>query len=98
MHKNPHQNAGNGIKATLFFKIFLGSMPPDPPEVLAPSARVGQIRVRPPPQISKPVRLCIHIAVSFAKGVNYLTMHAICNCLQQLVRTELVCILTFVKD
>ena len=31
MHKNPHQNAGNGIKETLFFKIFLGSMAPDPP-------------------------------------------------------------------
>ena len=31
MHKNPHQNAGNGIKETLFFKIFLGSMPPEPP-------------------------------------------------------------------
>ena len=31
MHKNPHQNAGNGIKKTLFFKIFLGSIPPDPP-------------------------------------------------------------------
>ena len=49
MHKNPHQNAGNGIKETLFFKIFLRSMAPDPLEVLAPSARVGQIRVRPPP-------------------------------------------------
>ena len=31
MHKNPHPNAGNGIKETLYFKIFLGSMPPDPP-------------------------------------------------------------------
>ena len=31
MHKNPHQNAGNSIKDTLFFKIFLGSMAPDPP-------------------------------------------------------------------
>ena len=31
MHKKPHQNAGNGIKETLFFKIFLGSMPPNPP-------------------------------------------------------------------
>ena len=56
MHKNPYQNAGNGIKKTLFFKIFLGSMLPDPLEVLAPSARVGQIRVR-PPKIFKPVRL-----------------------------------------
>ena len=49
MHKNPHQNAGNGINETLFFKIFLGSMPPDPLEVLAPKARVGQIRIRPSP-------------------------------------------------
>ena len=57
MHKNPHQNAGNGIKETQFFKIFLGSMLPDPLEVLAPSARVGQIHVF-PPKISKPVRLC----------------------------------------
>ena len=31
MHKNPHQNAGNVIKETLFFKTFLGSMPLDPP-------------------------------------------------------------------
>ena len=31
MHKNPHQNAGNGIKETLFFKIFLGTMPPAAP-------------------------------------------------------------------
>ena len=59
MHKSLPQNAGNGIKETLFFKISQGSMPPDPLEVLAPLARVGQIRVRPPPQkkISKPVRL-----------------------------------------
>ena len=33
MHKNPHQNAGNGIKETLFFKIFLGTMPPAPPKI-----------------------------------------------------------------
>ena len=60
MHKNPHQNAGNGIKETLFFKIFLGSMARTPLEVLAPSARVGQIRVR-PPKISKPVRLWVYL-------------------------------------
>ena len=29
MHKNPHQNAGNGIKEIQLFKIFLRSMPPD---------------------------------------------------------------------
>ena len=57
MHKNPHQNAGNGIKETLFFKIFLEKMPRTPLEVLAPSVQVGQIRVC-PPKISKPVRLC----------------------------------------
>ena len=49
MHKNPHQNAGNGIKETLFFKIFPGSMPPDPPR--------GSNSYPPPTQISKPVRL-----------------------------------------
>ena len=52
MHKNPHQNAGNGIKETLFFKIFLENMPRTPLEVLAPSARVGQIRVYPPKFLS----------------------------------------------
>ena len=31
MHKNPHQNAGNGIKETLLFKISPGSMAPNPP-------------------------------------------------------------------
>ena len=54
MHKNPYQNAGNGIKETLCFKIFLGSIPPDPLEFLAPSARVGQIRFRPPPKFLSP--------------------------------------------
>ena len=60
--KNPHQNAGNGIKDTLSFKIFLRSMPPDPLEVLAPSAQVGQIRVRPPPlKISRtPMDPCVY--------------------------------------
>ena len=56
MHKNAHQNAANGIKETLFFKIFLEGMLPASLEVLAPWARVGQIRVR-PPKIFKPVRL-----------------------------------------
>ena len=62
MHKNPHQNAGNGVKETLFFKIFLEKMPRTPLEVLAPSVRVGQIRVC-PPKISKPVRPCIYLIV-----------------------------------
>ena len=47
--KNPHQNAGNGIIDTLFFKISLGSVPPDPPRGSLAFARDGQIRVRPPP-------------------------------------------------
>ena len=34
---------------TLFFKIFLGSMPPDPPKGSHAFGTVGQIRVRPPP-------------------------------------------------
>ena len=50
MHKNAHQNAGNGIKETLFFKMFMGNMPPDPLEALTPTAQVGQICVPPPPQ------------------------------------------------
>ena len=54
MHKNPHQNAGNGIKETLFFKIFLGTYPQIPLEVLAPLARVGQIPVCPPPKFLSP--------------------------------------------
>ena len=52
MHKNPHQNAGNGIKETLFFKIFLESMPWTSLEALAPSAQVGQIRVCSPKFLS----------------------------------------------
>ena len=40
MHKNPLQNAGKGIKETLFFKIFL--------QVSTPLARVGQNYVFPP--------------------------------------------------
>ena len=51
MHKNPHQNAGNSIKETLFFKIFLRSMAPDPLVSRANSCSP------PPPKISKPVRL-----------------------------------------
>ena len=59
MHKLSPQNAGNDTKETLFFKISGGSMPHcpwSPPEVLAPSALVGQTDVR-PPKIGKPVRL-----------------------------------------
>ena len=49
MHKNPLQNTGKGIKGTLFFETFRGSMPRNPQEVSAPSVRVGQIHVCPPP-------------------------------------------------
>ena len=56
MHKNPLQNTGKGIKGTLFFETFWGSMPRNPQEVSAPSVRVRQIHVC-PPQISRPVRL-----------------------------------------
>ena len=58
MHKNPHQNAGNAIKKTLFFKIFLESMPTDPPRgSRAFGASRANLCPPPPPQISKPVRL-----------------------------------------
>ena len=46
--KNLHQNAGDGIKDTLFFKIFQGSMPRTPLEVLAASVR--RANLCPPPQ------------------------------------------------
>ena len=48
MHNNPHQNAGNGNKGTLFFKIFLRSIPPRP---LGGSRTFGAIRANscPPP-------------------------------------------------
>ena len=64
MHKNPHQNAGNDIKETQPHIKEHG--PGSPLEVLAPSARVGQIRVRPPsPKISKPVRLWLKRCLNF---------------------------------
>ena len=59
MQKKPHQNAGNGFS--------WGACPRTPLEVLAPSVRVGRIRVRPPPpQISKSVRLCIYLTVNIS--------------------------------
>ena len=46
------------LKRLYFSKFSWGACPRTPREVLAPSARVGQIRVRPPPpKFSKPVRL-----------------------------------------
>ena len=61
MHKNSHQNAGNGIKETIF-QNFPGEHARTPLEVFAPSARVGQIRVR-LPKISKPERLCSSVYI-----------------------------------
>ena len=51
------ENSGNGIKETLFLKIFQGSMHPDPPKG---SLAFGASRVNSclsPPKISKRVRL-----------------------------------------
>ena len=45
-------------------------MPPDPLEVLASSARVGQIRVR-PLQTSKPVRLCVSLPIFWDKNLSF---------------------------
>ena len=63
MHKNPHQNAGNGIKETLFFKIFLGSMPPDPRGSRAFGASQENSCPPPPQKISKPIRLLYELRV-----------------------------------
>ena len=46
------------LKRLYFSKSFRGACPQTSLEVLAASARVEQIRVCPPPKISKPVRLC----------------------------------------
>ena len=57
MHKNPHQNAGNGIemeKKLYFSKFSWGACPLTPLEVLAPSARVGQIPKSAPPKFLSP--------------------------------------------
>ena len=55
MHKNPHQNARNGIKDTLFFKIFLDSMPPDPPRgSRAFGASRANLCLPPPPKFLSP--------------------------------------------
>ena len=55
MHKNPHQNAGMALTRFYFSKFSWGTCPRNPLEVFAPSARVGQIRVRrfPPPPKKK---------------------------------------------
>ena len=58
--KNPHQNAGNGIKDTLFFKIFLRSMPPDPSRGSRAFGASRANRVRPAPP-NKPVRLWLEV-------------------------------------
>ena len=46
------------LKRLYFSKFSWGACPRISLEVLAPSARVGQIRIR-PLKISKPVRLCV---------------------------------------
>ena len=60
MHKNPLQNTGKGIKGTLFFGTFRGSMPLEPSRgFCAFSASRADSCVPPPPKISRPVRLCM---------------------------------------
>ena len=54
MHKNPHQNAGNGIKETLIFKNFPREHAPNPPR--GSRAKVGQIHVHHPQNY---VKLCL---------------------------------------
>ena len=77
MHKNPHQNAGNGIKETLFFKIFLGSMSPDPSRgSRAFGASQANSCPPPPPKISKPVRLCFFLRAKLNYNVAY-TVHSL---------------------
>ena len=50
--------AGKDIKETLFFKIFQGSIPPDPSRGFRPfSTSRADSCSPPPPKISKPVRL-----------------------------------------
>ena len=62
MHKNPHQNVGNGIKETLFFKIFLGSMPPDP---LRSSRTFGASRANPCPPPPPPISPVFSVSGKF---------------------------------
>ena len=69
MHKNPHQNAGNGIKETLIFKIFLGSMPPTPLEVLAPKS--GKFMSTTPKIMLNFVSTCLLSPHEFIKILNF---------------------------
>ena len=66
MHKTHTKTQEMTLKGLYFSKFSCGACPRTPLEVLAPSARVGQIRVRPPPpkKISKPVHLCYPICNS----------------------------------
>ena len=60
------------LKRLYFSKFSWEAWPRTPLEVLAPSARVGQIRVR-SPKISKPVRLW-----QFPLGQSYRERHEVC--------------------
>ena len=60
MHKTHTKTQEMALKGLYFSKFSCGACPRTPLEVLAPSARVGQIRVR-PPKISTPVHLCYPI-------------------------------------
>ena len=64
MHKNPLQNTGKGIKGTLFFETFQGSMPRNPLEVSTPSVQVGQIHVCPPTLRGGAHIMCVFIYCS----------------------------------
>ena len=72
MHKNPHQNAGNGIE-TLFFKIFVESMLPDPPRG---SHAFGASRANsclPPKFLSLYAYVPDHMNTVFTHGKNHET-------------------------
>ena len=56
------------LKRLYFSKFSWEACPWTPLEVLAPSARVGQIRVR-PPKISKPVRLWLYVIVDAKRKI-----------------------------
>ena len=64
MHKNPHQNAENGIKETLFFKIFPGEHAPGLPRV----SRANSCSPPPPPKFLSPYAydgICISCIMKF---------------------------------
>ena len=81
MYKNSHQNAGDSIiKETLFFKIFPGSIPKTPLEVLVPSAQIGQTRVRPPPPNFQ-ARTPMVLNMLWSKSVKFFNLEKTLMCL-----------------